>query len=248
MRSINWRVTAFTVVFFIVFVRLGFWQLDREDEKVALLEANAEAMAGAPVGLAELEALDRGNPQTTAPRVVLHGRWENRWVLLDNRILDGRAGYEVLQLFRDASIEQPVLINRGYVSGGPHRLAAVDILFDASVTPGLVSIIGIPRFSQEAERVWLGSETMSNGVPLVQMADAEQIGRVLSEPVYPVVIRLDEKDPMALPRHWPVTVMAPEMHRGYAVQWFLMAFAIVVMWGVFTWQQWRPQDEPRASS
>ena len=248
MRSINWRVTAFTVVFFIVFVHLGFWQLDRKDEKVALLEANAEAMARSPVGLAELEARDIDDLQNAGSRVVLYGRWENRWVLLDNRILKGRAGYEVLQLFRDATIEQPVLINRGYVPAGRHRLAAVDILFDASVTPGLVSIIGIPRFSREAERSWLGSETMSNGVSLIQLADAEQIGQVLSEPLYPVVIRLDEKDPMALPRHWPVTVMAPEMHRGYAVQWFLMAFAIVVMWGVFTWQQWRPEDEPRAPS
>ena len=248
MRSINWRVTAFTVVFFILFVRLGFWQLDREVEKLALLEANAKAMARSPVGLAELKARDTANLQNAGSRVVLYGRWENSWVLLDNRILKGRAGYEVLQVFRDATIEQPVLINRGYVSAGPHRLAAVDILFDASVTPGLVSIIGIPRFSQEAERAWLGSETMSNGVPLIQLADAEQIGQVLSEPLYPVVIRLDEKDPMALPRHWPVTVMAPEMHRGYAVQWFLMALAIVVMWGVFTCQQWRPQDEPRASS
>lgn len=236
---INWRVTVFALVFSCIFVGLGFWQLDREQEKAALLAANAEALASPPVSLAAASPGDVDAPQR---RVLLRGHWDKRWVLLDNRILDGRAGFEVLQLFRDIDSEQWVLVNRGYVASRPYRLDAVDVPIDLDEPSGPRSIVGISHVGEANQGPWYGHETMENDVPLVQGPDTGQIGLLLSETVYPVVIRLEATDPMALPRHWPVTVMAPEMHRGYAIQWFLMAFALVMMWGVFTWQQWHRLD------
>ena len=235
-RMINWRLTLFTVVFFCVFVRLGLWQLDREQEKVALLAANARSVASAPVSL---DALRPADAQMLQRRVVLRGHWDRRIVLLDNRILNGRAGFEVLQLFRDATTDDLVLVNRGYVPSGPHRLDAVSVPEVDAAYQETRLIVGMPRHAGDGHGRWLGDETMADGRPLVQTTDPEQIGLLLSASLHPIVIRLAETDPMALPRNWPVTVMAPEMHRGYAIQWFLMALVIVVMWAVFTWQQLR---------
>jgi len=235
-RMINWRLTLFTLVFFCVFVRLGFWQLDREQEKVALIAANASSLASAPVSLGALTTADA---QMLQRRVVLRGYWDRRVVLLDNRILDGRAGFEVLQLFWDETINGWTLVNRGYVRSGPHRLDAVEVPQDRTAYHSTRSIVGMPWVPGGGQVHWLGHETMAHGIPLVQTPDPEQVGLLLSVSLHPTVIRLAETDPMALPRNWPVTVMAPELHRGYAVQWFLMSLAIVVMWVVFTWQQLR---------
>jgi surfeit locus 1 family protein len=55
-------------------------------------------------------------------------------------------------------------------------------------------------------------------------------------------LRLDETTPSALPRYWPVTSMSPEKHRGYAVQWFLMAIAVIIAFGYFTFRS-DPDDQ-----
>ena len=41
----NWRVTFFSVLCLAVFVRLGFWQLEREVEKRELLAQKAHRLA-----------------------------------------------------------------------------------------------------------------------------------------------------------------------------------------------------------
>ena len=33
---------------------------------------------------------------------------------------------------------------------------------------------------------------------------------------------------------WLVTTVSPDKHMGYAVQWFLMAFAVLIAFGYFT--------------
>ena len=61
----EWRTTALTVVLLPVLVSLGFWQLERADEKTAIAAKNAQRTAAALVSLADLD--DR-SPEALAYR------------------------------------------------------------------------------------------------------------------------------------------------------------------------------------
>lgn len=227
---LNWKVTTFSLVFLVVFVRLGFWQLSREEEKIALLEAQAARANQQPMTLAAAAAADTGNLHL-AP-VSARGQYDSSSIfLLDNRVLNGEVGFEVLIPFEEAGSGQRVLVNRGFVPMGRTRQAIPDIppVPAAETTLQGRIYIGdyrdIPRGEVAAP---LGSMTV------VQQANPRVLAELRGSEWFSHLVRLSIEDPHALPRHWPVTVMQPETHRGYAVQWFLMAIAVLIAWAAFT--------------
>ena len=72
---------------------------------------------------------------------------------------------------------------------------------------------------------------------IVQRIDVEKMNAALGERVYPLVIRLEADQFGALPRYWPSTVMSPEKHKGYAIQWFSMALAVLIAWLFFSFSK-----------
>jgi len=72
---------------------------------------------------------------------------------------------------------------------------------------------------------------------IVQQIDVEKMNDAVGKRVYPFVIRLEADQFGALPRYWPSTVMSPEKHRGYAIQWFLMALAVLIAWWFFSFRK-----------
>ena len=234
---LNWKVTVFSIVCLGLFIRLGFWQLDRAGAKEALLEAQAMRQQMAPATISEIEA-GGGDPNLRPVRT--HGEYDEAAIfLLDNRVLEGVVGYEVLVPFQEAGSDQWLLVNRGFVPKGRTRedMPAIPPITDATATlDGEVYVAEYRSVASDVVSAPLGSATV------VQVADPAVISRLSERALYPHLVRLRLTDPNALPRHWPITVMQPETHRGYAVQWFAMALAVVIAWSAFTF--WRgPQNE-----
>jgi cytochrome oxidase assembly protein ShyY1 len=63
----------------------------------------------------------------------------------------------------------------------------------------------------------------------LQAVDAALIAQLLGEPVFPYPVRLHDDQPDALLAQWAVVNVSPEKHTGYAVQWFSMALALVII-------------------
>jgi cytochrome oxidase assembly protein ShyY1 len=72
---------------------------------------------------------------------------------------------------------------------------------------------------------------------IVQQIDVEKMIAAVGKRVYPFVIRLEAGQLGALPRYWPGTVMSPEKHRGYAIQWFSMALVVLIAWLFFSFSK-----------
>ena len=73
---------------------------------------------------------------------------------------------------------------------------------------------------------------------------------MLDTMLYPYSVRLDADSPGALTVDWPLVNMAPEKHRAYAVQWFCMALALLL---IFLWRSsnvgaWLKQRRSQGSS
>lgn len=203
-------------------MRLGFWQLERGEQKQLLQQQYDAQSELAPVKLVDVAA----EQLSAFRRVTVSGQFDNQHlILLDNRILRGTVGYEALVPFTtDSGLN--LLVNRGWVAGFADRrqLPAVATL-EGSVN--LLAKIYVPL----GEPVLLQSDQWSDQWPLVvQSIDLERLTDHLGVEFYPYTVRLEAGSVAALEVDWPAVNTRAEKHRGYAVQWFLMAAALFVFW------------------
>lgn len=68
-------------------------------------------------------------------------------------------------------------------------------------------------------------------IPLLLHLDIEALAAQMGERLAPAVLLLDAGAPFGLLREWPAlpNTLPPERHRGYALQWFGMAAAVLVI-------------------
>lgn len=238
----NWKVTLFSVFFLILFINLGFWQLRRADYKVRLLAQQAQREHQPARTLARIPADPKRADELP---VILEGSYDkDHTFLLDNRVLNGRVGFEVLVPFHDTSTNQYALVNRGFVPMGRtrHDVPRVPPLAtNSTVATGSVHVT-----AEDGHPSHRGTSVLAPGMTIVEDASPALVSRLIHKPFYPHMIRLARSDPNALPRYWPVTMMMPSRHRAYAVQWFLMAVAVVGAWGAFSFRRARPEPDETA--
>lgn len=233
----NGKVTVFSAACLVLFLNLGFWQLSREEEKRALIVEREARFAEPSIDGA---GIDRDGDKLDGLNIFLDGYYLTEYtLLLDNIVLKGQVGFEVLQLFRDYT-GRHFLVNRGFVAMGRTRDDPVHI---PELELRQVRVVG---------RIYVGdgapmSLSDDHGSPeqfpaIIQKVDIERLKSRVNQDIYPYVIRLNEGQHGALPRFWPDTVMPPEKHRGYAIQWFMMALAVTIAWLFFSFPTRREED------
>lgn len=221
-------MTAFVLAFLPTLIILGFWQLDREQEKKAL-QSLYDLRQKSPSEA--LNLIDWTQTDLSYTKVQITGHFDNsHYFLLDNRIQDGRVGYEVLTPFLADSGAQ-VILNRGWVPQGHTRAQLPDISQiegPARIEGSLYVPLSEPFMLSDAQ------ETNLNSWPrVVQSIDIESWSTELDMSLAPYSIRLTQDSPGALVARWQTINMLPEKHRGYAVQWFAMAAALLLMYLYF---------------
>lgn len=213
----DWRLLVFSGFFLPLLLALGFWQLDRAADKQALLADWSDA--GAAPAWEELAAgeLIPGQP------VRLRGRFSEYTWLLDNRTRDGQAGYEVLTLFTPEQ-GPPVVINRGWVAA-PRQRGELPAITDPDGPVALTA-----RVSDYPRPPVLGdSEPEQNWPRRVQQLSPAMV-RELAPTVPARTLKLaGSNQPGAFRADWEPDIMGPQTHYGYAVQWFGLALALVIL-------------------
>ncbi|HEX5677862.1 MAG TPA: SURF1 family protein [Alcanivorax sp.] len=212
-----------------VCLSLSWWQWQRAGEKREWLSDQAEKTNAAPVSLAR--ALDLEDPQHRPVRVS--GELDNRRsVLLDNRTWQGVAGYFLLTPLRTDQGHW-VLINRGWLPRGADRAHLPEV----PAVNGRVTLTG--NVYQPSARTLVLKDTPLpvNQWPLrVQKVDFAAIGHRLGVELAPFEIRVAPNqslaDAAALPRPWQniATLISPERHQAYALQWLGLAMAALIMY------------------
>jgi surfeit locus 1 family protein len=220
---------ALTAVVVAVLIGLGFWQLDRAEQKRALHEFIGRRASELPIAL-EDQDLDGGRlADWHGRRAVARGTYLSATqVLLDNQVSGGRAGYLVYTPFRLAGHARAVLANRGWLAAGPRR----DILPPVA-PPGEPSVIrgviapppagGIKlRRSDELER-------LEGGLIRVQRLETESLELALGLDLLPFTMVLPPDTDQGLQSMSVNRRSDWTRNQGYAVQWFALAGALVVI-------------------
>jgi surfeit locus 1 family protein len=207
----------------IIFAALGNWQLDRKAEKQDLIKRfdQAEEMS--------LQQATSTNPDFA--RVRVFGHYETNWqLLIDNSIWQGQPGVHVLNLFYPKQ-GMPVLVDRGWLAMNPDRRSLPEVQTPAGeiVISGLLS-----RLPEGGVR--LGNEDVIEeleGSILLTYLDIENVAKAAELAIAPRILKLDASDPSGFQdRDWQPAVIMPAQHQAYALQWFALSVAAVIL--IFT--------------
>lgn len=217
--------TLVTLVLFGFLLSLGFWQLHRAQEKREIIKNYQVEKDGAVIrlnaGMKSAAGLDYQHASSI-------GRYDSvHQLLLDNRTHEGRAGYQVLTPFILRDSEVAVLVNRGWVPVGKSR----DQLPDVAVGEAQRTVLGRLKIPP-AEVFMLGEEELRRGWPYrIQRIQFQALSEELQRTLLPVVLLLDNEEPDGYLRDWrPMVGFGPERNVGYAVQWFGLAAALLVIY------------------
>lgn len=219
--ELNWKISLFALFFLPVLVGLGFWQLQRADEKSTIQQSLEQQQALPPLDLARVISTEN----TAFRRVIFSGRPDRAHIwLVENQVYQGRLGFHLLiPVALDDG--RHVLVNAGWVSAPAKRLEnpVLPLLPETAVFTGQLRTVRENPFlrDQHSADVWPKR--------LLQV-DFSAMEKSLGKPLLPWVVQLDETSPMAQTVYWPVMNMSADKHIAYAVQWFLMAFALVILW------------------
>lgn len=216
----SWLMTTVAAILIAIFVRMGFWQIQRADEKKSMMQAQATQAIQAPINWAPGSKLPN-----QYQKIRLQGHFLPTVFLLDNQHQRHQFGYDVVSPLEltDKSI---VLVDRGWVAGDVTR----QTLPEVSVPTGLMKIEGSTYFPSLNSWV-LGqeSEQKTNRIFIVERLDTKMLGQILQKSIYPFIIRLEKHQEHGFVRKWAVVSMPAQRHLAYAVQWFAMALAIFII-------------------
>lgn len=189
-----------------------FWQLERAKDKERLIERLkvGEGVITSPSDLMAINLRDR----SYSVQLKVKREEASPLIYLDNRIQDRKAGYEVFTEVSTIPGGIQLIVNLGWIAGLSSRdqLPSVEI-------PGRFDLSGR----------WMA---MTDGY-LMSDSFAERVGGavrvqslrgILSDEVVPGVVLATgilDRDSLG-----PSPRMGPEMHYGYAFQWFLMALVL----------------------
>ncbi|TDY04091.1 SURF1 family protein [Thiohalophilus thiocyanatoxydans] len=215
--------TVATLILLPVLLWLGFWQLDRAQEKREIEQRYTEQQSRPAVGLNRLDPADKIEYR----RVTVRGHFaDERQILLDNQIHQGQAGYHILTPLQIEDSHRYILVNRGWVNGSMQRskLPEVNTPDDAVALTGRLKMpagIGIKLGDQ--------SYTDTDWPRVVQWLDIQELEKETGYELYPYILQLDEDQPHGFVREWKIVSSSPEQSTSYAVQWFTLALVLVLI-------------------
>jgi len=206
-----------------ILLRLGFWQLDRAEEKRQIQQRFEQQQARPAVRLVQLN--------TAKDNEFRHARVTGRFdtqhqILLDNQVHDKQVGYQVLTPLRYADSDEYILVNRGWVKGSLQRNELPEIPSPQET----LSLQGRLKHPGKLG-IELADHSFSNVAwPLVvEWVDVGELESVLGYKLYPYILQLNKEQPYGFVREWKIINTQPERSTSYAVQWFALAFALVVI-------------------
>lgn len=215
-------IGALTVAAVVVFVNLGFWQLDRLKWKTDLIQKieAEQAVDASTVPLGKL--ID--NPNNNLRRGYLSGIWiDTASVRVGPKAIGDQWGYWIITplALGDGTT---ILVNRGWVDDKRAMMIA-----NGSPQKDVVKVMGTLRAGEKGAQV--GTDTR-----LFHVLDVENIAKAMGQNrVARLALFMDSSNPAddAAFQPAPVTASMRNAHLQYAIFWFGAAGLLSVLTLIF---------------
>lgn len=213
----HWKLNLIALLFICLFCRLGFWQLHRAQEKIALAAQMTTRLQSPPITASGIQR----QPDLRFYRAHLTGQFDNaHTILLDNKTQDRKIGYEIYTPFKVDHLPMMLLVDRGFISAPPTRdqLPIIAPIHASSVT-GMLNLP--PRYV-----AWGAMIDSAPHYPLrVEYIDLTLLSQQVKEPLARYVVEIN-------PTTAPASLFSPQKHWSYAVQWFAFALTLLILFAV----------------
>ena len=218
-----WSTLGAAVVITIM-VQLGNWQLSRAQQKEARQERldllSQEPAVVLPPTEVKLEDFQYRQVEARGEYVPGHT------IYLDNKIYRGVAGYHIITPLRIGTSSMHVLVNRGWAPADRDRSK----LPEAVPPSGQVSVSGIATTATQ-KTLELSQDLVSGRVWKIWISTA--IGTRPGLPAARNDFAKGRRARMAW-FGWPRPDSGSAKNLGYAVQWFAMALAVLIIYLVLS--------------
>lgn len=214
------------VVLFIVMLKLGFWQLSRAEEKQVWQQEITQRQQQLPLNITQLtQLINTQDTNLSGYRLnVTATPILQKLIMLDNQIYQGKVGYLVFQPLAVKGTESWILLELGFIEAGLSRnqLPQVLELINEQQFNGRVYQKQLNPFSHE-----LNPE---HGWPKrIQNLNIKQLENQLNHSLLNVVLQPEQALASNLPHPWQPIPMPAKKHQGYALQWFSLAGALLIL-------------------
>ena len=201
------------------FASLGFWQLDRAKAKDTLNEAYLSETSYLSIR-DDLPIDEYLQIQTTGKYII------EKQIVIDNIIRNGQLGQMIITPF-EINNELPwLLVNRGWVKKNINSNANPDI--NINTMPNSVNgrSGNLPRMAIRDSEAF--SETIT--WPAIGIYPTiKEIEILFGRKLFSYILLLDPEEKNGFQRNWEPRVSSTSTNYGYAIQWFLMCFGIIVV-------------------
>lgn len=244
--SRKWIITTLlAIAAAIVMARLGFWQLDRLEQRRAFNQRVVEQIDAPQLAL-DGSALDLDLGSMEFRSVIVRGDYQfSNQVSYRNQVYYSRIGVHLLTPLKISGTEEWVLVDRGWIPAEDSTPEA----WEAYDQPGEVEINGVIRRSQTEESLGRQLDPPllpgQTGLDAWNMVNLERIGEQIPGIMTTVYIhQTPQGDEVGFPAPVEVGLELDEgPHLGYAIQWFLFATALVVGYPFYVRNQERRATE-----
>lgn len=214
----------------VLLVSLGKWQLDRRDWKLGIIERIETRVGGEPVSLNMAHELWRKDQDIDYYRVLLVGRFLHEHERYFYTISQGQPGWRVITPLETGKGDV-VLVDRGFVTEPVRDPAARP----QGQLEGTVELIGLARGSEQKAPFTPENEPDANrwfwrDIPGL----AASLPGGLAERAAPFVVEVEAAPvPGGWPRGGVTRLQIPNKHLEYALTWFGLALALLVVFIVY---------------
>ena len=220
----NAKLLVFSLIMLPLLLSLGLWQLQRADQKQEIVDRYARNQQLPPIVSADELAIEQDHQYRLAwVRATVDNQ---RMIILDNKVKNGRPGYEILQSVTLRGLERKLLLNRGWIEAS----------LDRDILPTVAPVEGEVQLRGYLYQTLKGGYRLDDGIRQVQQwpsrvgwITVERAEELFGDAFMPYQLRLDQDSLGALETGWPTVAIQPEKHVGYAVQWFAMAFTLLLL-------------------
>ena len=178
----------------------------------------------------ELDAVSVVTDELRFRTATARGRYIPEYqIFLDNKVHQGQAGYQVLTPLRIRGADTLLLVNRGWAPWGVNRQR----IPKADPPAGDVAVEGRLSRPVRSPISFEGDQEQDEFSKVWQNFDKDRYQHLVNAPVLGLVMELESGADPLLVREWPIYEDKwIQRHRFYAIQWFAVAIALVVIFVV----------------
>ena len=230
--------TIATLLVLPILINLGMWQSGKAEQKQALQEMYDQRGKGPAIQIGSQSL----NPETIRySKVIARGTYEPAYqILLDNQIYQGKAGYQVITPLKIEGGNMHVLVYRGWIPIGNDRRDLPQI----NTPQGVVEVSGFAHIpSNKFFELGQPEKSITEWQKVWQNLDMNRYQNSVPFAMQPIAILMETSKPESgYVQDWPRPDARIGVNRGYALQWYAMAVALVVIYFVTNIKRITPEE------